>query len=249
MKRPFRKVALIHFDEVYFLQNRLRALSWKEFDLRSFKGVRYRCAMDTLSVLEGLLKDIPKGAVVFTGSGDYHYISYLLLKRLDRPFSLVLFDNHHDAYQPQEDWITCDSWVVRACSIPTLRKVYLIGTGQSVSSKLPSKLEVIPTCALDNIEKLVKKMDHHIYISIDKDVLSPVEVRTNWDQGTLTLKQLTGLLKVFVLRKTLLGMDICGESRVEWRHLLGMDNSHMLNQRVNLEVINALCSIPQSRTA
>ena len=49
------------------------------------------------------------------------------------------------------------------------------------------------------------------YISIDKDVLSPEYAVTNWDQGSMSLKELEKLLYIILLHHPVLGMDICGE--------------------------------------
>ena len=51
--------------------------------------------------------------------------------------------------------------------------------------------------------------DGPIYLSIDKDVLAPGEVRTNWDQGVMTLAQLEAA--VGHLRPRVVGSDITGE--------------------------------------
>jgi Arginase/agmatinase/formimionoglutamate hydrolase, arginase family len=47
------------------------------------------------------------------------------------------------------------------------------------------------------------------YLSLDKDVLSPAVVRTNWDQGIFTTAHLAALASP--LREKLAGIDICGD--------------------------------------
>jgi len=41
-------------------------------------------------------------------------------------------------------------------------------------------------------------------------VLAQSECITNWDQGTLSLEELIGLIKVLTQDKKLIGADICG---------------------------------------
>lgn len=53
------------------------------------------------------------------------------------------------------------------------------------------------------------------YLSIDKDVLSPDTVRTNWDQGRMTEPQLIAI--VGALHGQLVGSDITGEVST-WRY-------------------------------
>jgi arginase family enzyme len=51
--------------------------------------------------------------------------------------------------------------------------------------------------------------DEPIYLSIDKDVLSPDVVQTNWDQGVMTLEELTSGIQALLGR--IIGSDVCGE--------------------------------------
>jgi hypothetical protein len=48
-----------------------------------------------------------------------------------------------------------------------------------------------------------------VYLSIDKDVLAPEVVHTNWDQGRMTLAQLDRLIDALPPR--LAGADVTGE--------------------------------------
>ncbi|MGI9861426.1 hypothetical protein SDD30_08590 [Moorella naiadis] len=66
--------------------------------------------------------------IFFLGSGDYHYVAYLLLQHITRPFTLVLFDNHADLLPaPASDLLACGSWVNRALELPNLKKALIIG--------------------------------------------------------------------------------------------------------------------------
>jgi len=50
-----------------------------------------------------------------------------------------------------------------------------------------------------------------IYISIDKDVLSENEYKTNWDQGDMSAEELFGVLELICRKRKVIGIDICGE--------------------------------------
>ena len=50
-----------------------------------------------------------------------------------------------------------------------------------------------------------------LYLSVDKDVLSPHFATTNWDQGSMTLPQLESLLHIIMANDTIVGIDVCGE--------------------------------------
>lgn len=68
----------------------------------------------------------------------------------------------------------------------------------------------------DNIDDMMSafigsiyKVGHAIYLSIDKDALSPRFIHTNWDQGEMETRHLTDLITN--LGKKLIGCDITGE--------------------------------------
>ena len=49
-----------------------------------------------------------------------------------------------------------------------------------------------------------------IYLSIDKDVLAKKFVKTNWDQGEMTLPQLEDILRDLCTNHKVIGMDLSG---------------------------------------
>ena len=51
-----------------------------------------------------------------------------------------------------------------------------------------------------------------IYLSIDKDVLSPQDVHTNWDQGTMRWSELGAVIEQ--MRERLIGCDVTGDVSV-----------------------------------
>lgn len=68
----------------------------------------------------------------------------------------------------------------------------------------------------DNIDDMMSafissiyKVGHPIYLSIDKDALSPRFIHTNWDQGEMETRHLTDLIAN--LGKKLIGCDVTGE--------------------------------------
>ena len=55
-----------------------------------------------------------------------------------------------------------------------------------------------------------------LYISIDKDILSESEGKTNWDQGNVASNQVLHFIDAYMQQtpdKTLIGVDVCGEDR------------------------------------
>ena len=50
-----------------------------------------------------------------------------------------------------------------------------------------------------------------LYISIDKDILSESEGKTNWDQGNVRVDELLSLAKDCLAGRKVLAVDLCGE--------------------------------------
>ena len=50
-----------------------------------------------------------------------------------------------------------------------------------------------------------------LYISIDKDVLSEDVLKTNWDQGNMSLEAFYEIFDQLITDNEIIGIDICGE--------------------------------------
>ena len=85
-------------------------------DCTDILGSLYFCSDDARTELEKRLAYIPVNALHFIDSGDYHYVSLLFLQRINRPFSLLLFDHHSDCMESAfgGGLLTCGSWVLHA---------------------------------------------------------------------------------------------------------------------------------------
>ncbi|WMJ74645.1 arginase family protein [Cytophagaceae bacterium ABcell3] len=179
--------------------------------------------------------------ITFLGSGNYHYLSYFLIKKIKEPFSLILIDHHSDAIT--SDFLHCGNWVAKALeSNPLLISVLMIGVHDRYPNLLKSqsfsdKIIYIPTSELNC--SLLPKLNAltptlPLYISIDKDALKDESAKTDWDHGCMTLAQLSDILHT--LRKhTIVGVDICGELPVPKNK-----EACQLNQTANLVILEAL---------
>lgn len=107
-------------------------------------------------------------------------------------------------------------------------------------------------------ERLTKSLaGKNVYISIDKDVLDPKFTISDWDQGELTLTELTTLIGRIADSANLVGMDVCGERAPEPVHGLlrtldahrihrkvrNFEQANLINQETNLEIIKAVHDI------
>lgn len=214
-------LTMIHFDETYYLQKRLSQYAHEDINLLQMEQANLYCENQTLYALQNHLNKRRQKGVTFIGSGNYHYVSYILLKEIKKPFTLVLFDNHTDlALEEQEHkLLSCGSWVSFALkNVRQLQQVVMIGPTSLTSHQLQEpRITIYPFngkhqyCMNSLLSSITTQ---NIYISIDKDVLSTSEAETNWDQGVMRLNTLTYFLKFFLAEKEVEGVDICGESKV-----------------------------------
>ena len=56
-----------------------------------------------------------------------------------------------------------------------------------------------------------KHIEVPVYLTIDKDILDPSQVKTNWNQGKMKLADLKKVIYQILLHEQVIGVDICGE--------------------------------------
>jgi len=220
--------------------------------------VRYLPSNESAQRLVAALEPLESAFLTFTGSGDFHHATPLLLGKLPEPVSVVIFDHH-------SDWIgsspcPCGAWILDALKIENVRKIVSIGMGESsirkwrvnhgpVKELFGGRVEFYPyDCALsrclgrhsgspgcaevsrglfttDIRWKTVAQSDWHeliarisrnlptesVYITIDKDCLRREHGVSNWEEGNLTLEQLTKAVGIIRAEKRVIGADITGE--------------------------------------
>ncbi|WP_295069305.1 hypothetical protein [uncultured Fibrobacter sp.] len=83
---------------------------------------------------------------------------------------------------------------------------------------------------------------HSLYISIDKDALSPTYAATNWDQGSLTLDALKKSITALAANRKILGIDICGERAhdFEGNEHHTVQEADTLNSELNRKLVEFL---------
>jgi hypothetical protein len=64
------------------------------------------------------------------GSGDFHYLTALWLRRVAEPVTLVSFDNHPDWDVRPPKW-GCGGWVNRALELPNVKHFAVWGCGNA----------------------------------------------------------------------------------------------------------------------
>ncbi len=134
------RAALLHLDAALTAQDALAAQvvsgGGRDVDARDL-GPALRLwsrpqALDALA--ERLRRDLPASAgpaLVFTGSGDFHHVSPILLRRAIEAagceaVTVLHFDNHPD-WVRFANGVHCGSWVGQAARLPGVAKVITAG--------------------------------------------------------------------------------------------------------------------------
>lgn len=184
--------------------------------------------------------------VVFSGSGDFHHITPLLLERAleaagQPPVTVLHFDNH-------PDWVKfspgahCGSWVGQAARLPRVARILTVGVcspdidgpaakGADLQIVEAGQVEVYAyrpceavrlcgrswptieamgeTAFADYLPQRIET--EAVYLTIDKDLLSPTAAGANWDQGCMTVAFLHTLIARAVAGRRLIGADVVGD--------------------------------------
>lgn len=173
------------------------------------------------------------------GSGDFHHLTALWIRRLDEPLVVVSFDNHPDWDVRPPKWC-CGGWVNRALELPQVERVSVWGCGNfecwwpgnlfgNRRAERSGKLEVHPwadersakdrqrpgAILRDNwrekFEAFARKLaGRNVYVTIDLDCLCADEAVTNWENGRFTIVDLAWALTTLRESAQIVAGDICG---------------------------------------
>lgn len=245
------QVTVLNFDHVYERQSFYRTVTYDWLDFLDVQGVNGYCHPEAQAIISRRLKRRKFRGISFIGSGNYHYVTHLLIKELRTPFSLVLFDSHTDMMPaPDELLLSCGSWALNALTqLEQLKFMVIIGVVHEQQEFVPpylvDKLFIVPSHQLTGHQSIVDRMaaaipTEHIYISIDKDVLNKKDAVTNWEQGEMTLKQLLDLIERIGERKVVCGLDVCGEYPVSWADNFTQKNRLAIvkNDHANAQILS-----------
>jgi hypothetical protein len=231
------------------------------------EAIRFGCGWRSLRAFDRVLAaQLPRRhGSVFTGSGDFHHLTYLLVRRLAScaPFRVLVFDNHPDNMRYLFG-IHCGSWVRYVARLPWVARVDVVGITSpdigarhawenylgplragrvnywsvGVDTRWASRLRLGAAMrSFDSTADMIARLHEElrldtsqIYLSIDKDVLHPEVVHTNWDQGVL--REAALLETIDLLRGRLVGSDITGDIssyryRGRWKRWLSRTDGQM----------------------
>jgi len=247
-------ISLLNFDGTLQKQALLQTYPAEWIDFSDLSGCRGYCTGESLRKIRSRLRSRKYRRVTLIGPGNYHYVTYVLLSEIRQPFSLVLFDHHTDlAMGDGSPYLSCGSWVSCALeTLPLLERVIIIGANVPAAggaAEWPDKVSVIPErdvrrMTAEMIARTVRALAPGLplYISVDKDVLGPDHAATDWDQGSMSLRQLLDVIRELKRTRPLAGADICGEMPLGPIDLLSGERLRHLkkNERANKAIVDAL---------
>jgi hypothetical protein len=68
----------------------------------------------------------PQPRLTFVGSGDFHHVSFALLRRLHTPCNLLVLDNHPD-WMRGVPLLHCGTWLHHAAGLPHVHRIFHLG--------------------------------------------------------------------------------------------------------------------------
>ena len=248
-------------------------------DCSDIPGTDCYCDDEAVEVIRRRIADAgitDARGIHFFDNGNYHYMSKIWTDMVQEPFSLVVFDHHPDMQEPRfGNILSCGGWVKKVLEESKfVQSVTLIGVADHLAKEIPpqdkvmiireSELNQIPGQARNDaiaitVQSSCRPWSRHLepaslYISIDKDALSPAYAATNWDQGwdqgSLDIAALKEIIADLAAGHKILGIDICGERARDFAgdEYHTVQEADTLNSELNRELAEFLTSLASSPT-
>ena len=233
---------IVNFSDL--LTDFAQKTGFRVLDCSKIEGSECWCDADARAELEARIAPYPAAGIHWIDTGDYHYMTRLWTACLGEPFSLLLLDHHPDVQAPSlglmagsdVPLLSCGSWAREVLEKdPDLRDFWMVGIDPALSSEAEGlKVRCFTEDDLPNLPEPV--FSSPVYISLDLDVLRKEDARTNWDQGRMTLQQLSEYLEAVFARNRVLGVDICGG-------ITAAKGGHAEDFRINAELRDKLIEL------
>ncbi len=254
----------IYDEESFYRVDKGSSFCGKVLDLKDISGTNCLCD----DAAKAAIKEAVIGSntfangIHFIDSGNYHYMSALLLDMVKEPFSLVVLDHHPDM-QPSMfgDILSCGSWVKNVLDTNEyVRDVHVIGADRKLIEELDEadrlrvhfydREDVIlgsnaGGAATDSVVVKLPKTEYPVYLSIDKDVIKADNLKTNWDQGEFTDSEVLEFTRALLTGRKVIGVDICGECAPD-QEGIDLEKAIAQNDQFNRDILKLLivnCSV------
>ena len=243
-----KSISVLNFSGVYERQSFYKDRDCEWIDCSDLSGVNGFCDETSMEEIDARISGL-EGWIHFIDGGNFHYLSYLLMKHIREPFTLVVFDHHTDMKPSMfAGLLSCGCWIKEALdALPFLKNVVLIGVADSLADTAEpdyaGRVRIISESMAEAGDTwlgiLEAEASEAVYLSIDKDAFGREEVVTDWDQGTMTLEQLERAYRILDSRR-ILGVDICGEADRDEFFSGQMSASDEQNDAANRRILRML---------
>ncbi|MCD7999630.1 MAG: arginase family protein [Clostridiales bacterium] len=243
-----KSVSVLNFSGVYERQSFYKDRDCEWIDCSDLSGVNGFCDETSMEEIDARISGL-EGWIHFIDGGNFHYLSYLLMKHIREPFTLVVFDHHTDMKPSMfAGLLSCGCWIKEALdALPFLKNVVLIGVADSLADTAEpdyaGRVRIISESMAEEDDTWLGILEAEalkaVYLSIDKDAFGREEVVTDWDQGTMTLEQLERAYRILDSRR-ILGVDICGEADRDEFFSEQMSASYEQNDAANRRILRML---------
>ena len=176
---------------------------------------------------------------ILYGSGDFHHLSALWLRRLTAPVVVVSFDNHPDWDIRPPKWC-CGGWVNRALELPQIQKVSVWGCGNfecwwpgqafgnrraeregrldlhawaddRPASKQKRRGAIFRATWREEFQRFAREVSGgDVYVTIDIDCLRRDDAITNWENGKFATDDVAWAVGELRRSARIVAGDICG---------------------------------------
>lgn len=216
------KIVIMDFSGVYKEEDFYYEKEIEWIDFTKITGVNCYCTQEAEKEIKEKIQNIDFSGIHFLDSGNYHYLSKFWAEKIEAPFSLVVFDNHTDMQEPSffgmlscgswvRDFILSNQYVKEVCVIGPPRKAFLECEKEILEKVTSISREDMKQEKTQWYEFLKRNKEIPVYLSIDKDILSLEDARTNWDQGDVSFEELKEWLEELFSECFVYGVDLCGE--------------------------------------
>ena len=211
---------------------RLDMLSW---------GPRLRFTSPA-ALIEKFNQEVAGGLENFIlfGSGDFHHLTALWLRRFHEPLTLISFDNHPDWDRRPPRW-SCGGWINRAMELESVQKAAVWGCGNfelkwpnrifgNAAALRSGRLEIFAweercgragrddpwhpitrTNWRERFDAFAGRLrGGNFYVTVDIDCLVTTEAATQWEQGLFVPEDVAWALKTLRSAGRVIGGDLCG---------------------------------------
>ena len=176
---------------------------------------------------------------ILFGSGDFHHLTSLFIRRIETPFIVVSFDNHPD-WDIRHPKRACGSWINCALALPHVSSISVWGCGnfecwppherygnqravqngqlsvhpwahnRSIADRCRNGA-IQPHTWREEFKRFCESIQNsNVYVTIDLDCLTSGMMWTNWENGFFTPTDIIWALNKLRECTNIIAGDVCG---------------------------------------